>query len=59
MDDYKRYLLIFIALFVGVLIAPLILAYLGFFMSKYITMVGFLALLFGVTVFLAYKNRRR
>lgn len=57
MDDWKRYLILMIVLILAVLIAPSIITLIGIAVSPVISMAAFTAVLFIVTVIIAYKNK--
>lgn len=57
MDEFKKYIIIAILALVAVLVAPVIIALLGIVLSTVITTIGFVLILFAVTVFIAYKNK--
>ncbi|MEG1106433.1 MAG: hypothetical protein RSD63_01485 [Eubacterium sp.] len=57
MDNYKKYILWGIVLLAIALLTPTIIALLGLILSPIITTIGFVVLLFAITVFIAYKNK--
>ncbi|MDD2414466.1 MAG: hypothetical protein PHI94_04775 [Eubacteriaceae bacterium] len=57
MVPWKKYLLLAITLVFIALLMPTIIALLGVVLSPIITTVGFIALIFIITVVIAYKNK--
>ncbi len=57
MVPWKKYLLLAITLVFIALLMPTIIALLGVVLSPIITTVGFIALIFIITVIIAYKNK--
>lgn len=57
MDEFKKYIIIAVLALVAVLVAPVLIALLGIVLSPVITTIGFVAVLFAVTVLIAYKNK--
>ena len=57
MDEFKKYIIIAILALVAGLVSPVIIALLGIVLSPVITTIGFILILFAVTVFIADKNK--